>query len=104
MPKAKNSSPEKESDLPFEKALTQLEDLVREMESDELPLEELIGKYELGTQLHRACEKRLDEAQGRIEMIRKKRNGETVVEPFDDNAESAPVEETNDTQKHGELF
>ena len=104
MPKAKNSSAKPETALPFEQALTQLEDLVREMESDDLPLEELIQKYEQGTQLHRVCEKRLDEAQGRIELIRKKRNGETVVEPFDEKAESAPVEETNDSQENGELF
>ena len=104
MPKAKNSSAETAPSLPFEKALTQLEDLVREMESDDLPLEDLIRKYEQGTQLHRTCEKRLDEAQGRIELIRKKRNGDTVVEPFDEKAESAPVEETNDSEENGELF
>lgn len=104
MPKAKNSPANTESPLPFEKALNQLEDLVREMESDELPLEELILKFEQGTQLHRVCEKRLDEAQGRIELIRKKRNGETVVEPFDEGTESAPVEEKNDSEEHGELF
>jgi len=104
MPKAKNNDAEPKPNLPFEKALTQLEDLVREMESDELPLEDLIKKYEQGTRLHQVCEKRLDEAQGRIDLIRKKRNGETVVEPFDEGNEPAPVEETNDSEENGELF
>ncbi len=96
-------------DMLYEDAVAQLEALVREMESDSMPLEEVMKNYELGTQLHKICEKRLDEAQGRIEIIRKRRNGEIVTEPFgEENAtetqpEPAAADEPISTQD-GELF
>ncbi|MDP4584086.1 MAG: exodeoxyribonuclease VII small subunit [Verrucomicrobiales bacterium] len=91
----------------FEDALAQLEEMVEEMESDQIPLEDLIRKYEEGTRLYRLCEKRLDEAQGRIEIIRKNRNGETVLEPFGEAATDsadAITTRSGDTQTNGELF
>lgn len=117
MPKASNKSPKAETDspdLPFEDALGQLEELVREMESDQMPLEDLIQHYERGTALYRICEKRLDEAQGRIEIIRKKQNGQSVLEPFDgeskadsgdsDLEKKAPQTEEGELETDGELF
>ena len=110
MPRAAKN--EKSSDVSassppaFEDALEQLEALVREMESDDIPLDDLIRNYEEGTRLYRACEKRLDEAQGRIEIIRKKRNGEHVLETFGDvpDQQAPTVTESGDSQKNGELF
>lgn len=90
----------------FEDALEQLEALVREMESDNIPLDDLIRNYEEGTRLYRVCEKRLDEAQGRIEIIRKKRNGEHVLEDFGEAPDHQVTTETEagDSKKNGELF
>ncbi len=95
-----------ETNLAFEVALEKLEGLVREMESDQIPLEELIKNYEMGTELHRICEKRLDEAQGRIDLIRKKRNGELVLEPFGTlpDQDAKIINESGDSQDNGELF
>lgn len=107
MPRAaKTPAPSIETTLAFEDALEQLEEIVREMESEQIPLETLIRKYEEGTRLYRTCEQRLDEARGRIEILRKKRSGETVLEPFgDDPAVDAPGEEGSDApQENGELF
>lgn len=106
MPKAVAKDKQVQTDLPFEDALDQLEALVREMESDQIPLDDLIKNYEEGTRLYRVCEKRLDEAQGRIEIIRKKRNGEHVLENFGDEPEIKATTETEsgDSQKNGELF
>lgn len=87
----------------FEEALAQLEALVEEMESDEVPLEALIRKYEEGTRLYHLCEKRLDEARGRIEILRKKRDGETVWEPFGEAA-GAPPAGSGALVNDGELF
>lgn len=112
MPKTSQSdSSDEESDLSFEDALAQLEELVGEMESEQMPLEELISNYENGTRLFQLCSKRLDAAEGRIEMIRKNRNGESVVEPFDDEASPTPntTDSSSDTEEdtpdeNGELF
>ncbi|MEM7697815.1 MAG: exodeoxyribonuclease VII small subunit [Verrucomicrobiota bacterium] len=107
MPKESSSTGSSiDPSLPFEAALESLEGLVREMESDQMPLEQLIQHYETGTQLFAVCEQRLDEARGRIEIIRKKRDGETVLEPFESDAsESEPKsKESASPQQDGELF
>lgn len=105
MPKSSDKADPSTRDPAFEDALSQLEELVREMESDQMPLEDLIRNYEQGTKLFQVCEKRLEEAEGRIEIIRKKRNGEAVVEPFDEEptTTAAPASE-EETEDHGELF
>jgi len=96
-----------EGDLSFEEALESLEELIRGMESDTLPLEGLIESYERGSRLFQICQTRLDAAEARIELIRKNRNGESVASPFD-AADGAPgPAETVDAeapQKNGELF
>tara|TARA_R110002096_G_scaffold308757_2_gene503276 strand:+ start:3882 stop:4205 length:324 start_codon:yes stop_codon:yes gene_type:complete len=107
MPKATDQDPPVNTGLAFEDALSQLEELVRDMESDQMPLEELIKSYEQGTLLYQVCEKRLDEARGRIEIIRKKRNQANVLEPFGEEASETTTDEETDSeesQDNGELF
>ena len=57
------------SQMSFEDALRALEDVVRRLESGEVPLDELIDLYERGEALRLHCQKRLDAAQARIEKI-----------------------------------
>tara|TARA_R110000850_G_scaffold179513_1_gene305235 strand:+ start:1373 stop:1690 length:318 start_codon:yes stop_codon:yes gene_type:complete len=105
MPKAPENDSPTHSKLAFEDALSQLEELVRDMESDQMPLEELIKSYEQGTNLYRVCEKQLEEARGRIEIIRKKRDRENVLEPFNDESiEATDVTTPETSQDNGELF
>ena len=56
-------------DLPFEKALEQLEDIVRQLEGGKVPLEESIVIYERGEVLKRHCEGLLQKAEARIQKI-----------------------------------
>ena len=53
----------------FEEALAELESLVEAMESDQLPLEELVAHYEKGAGLLQHCEEVLAAARKRIELI-----------------------------------
>jgi exodeoxyribonuclease VII small subunit len=70
--------------MSFEDALKALEDVVRQLESGEVPLDESIGLYERGEQLRKHCQARLDVAQARIEKIVAGPDGKAVgVEPFD---------------------
>jgi exodeoxyribonuclease VII small subunit len=55
--------------MSFEDALKALEDVVRRLETGDVPLEESIGLYERGEQLRAHCQARLDAAQARIEKI-----------------------------------
>ena len=61
--------------LSFEAALKRLEEIVRQLESGEAPLDEAITLYEEGDRLKRQCEARLKDAQMRIEQIQFDRDG-----------------------------
>lgn len=57
------------AEMSFEDALGALEDVVRKLESGEVPLDESINIYEQGEKLRKHCQARLDAAQARIEKI-----------------------------------
>jgi len=65
----------KESKLSFEAALSRLESIVESMESGEVPLAELLAKFEEGNKLLRHCESRLKDAELKIEQLKKERDG-----------------------------
>jgi len=72
------------ADMSFEQALRALEDVVRKLETGEVPLEESISLYERGEDLRRHCQARLDAAQARIEKIVAGPDGKaTGSVPFD---------------------
>ena len=68
---------------PFEEALKKLEGLVEAMESDDLPLETLLAKYEEGTKLVRICQEKLAEAELKIQRLEKNVAGEIKLKPID---------------------
>ena len=70
-----NATP-KAPNLPFEDALKKLEAIVEAMESEELPLESLMAKYEEGTQLAKTCQEKLAEAELKIQQLEKTAGGE----------------------------
>lgn len=53
------------------------------MEGDDLPLEKMIVGYEEGVRLRSVCERRLEEAQAKVEMIRDRGTGTVELEDFD---------------------
>ena len=61
---------------PFEEALKKLEGVVEAMESDELPLETLLARYEEGTKLVKICQEKLAEAELKIQQLEKSAGGE----------------------------
>ena len=72
------------SQMSFEEALRALEDVVRRLETGEVPLEESIDLYERGEQLRKHCQARLDAAQARIEKIVQGPDGRAAgAVPFD---------------------
>jgi exodeoxyribonuclease VII small subunit len=68
--------------VPFEEALKKLEGIVEAMESEELPLETLLAKYEEGTRLAKTCQEKLSEAELKIQQLEKSASGELTVKPF----------------------
>ena len=73
--------------MSFEDALRALEDVVRRLESGEVPLDESINIYEQGEKLRQHCQARLDSAQARIEKIVTGPDGKaTDTVPFDSDS------------------
>ena len=92
---ARNAGPghtAKGDTLPFEEALKKLEAIVEAMESEELPLETLLGKYEQGMRMAKVCQDKLAEAELKIQQLEKSAAGELKLKPL------AASENTKDTE------
>jgi exodeoxyribonuclease VII small subunit len=66
----------------FENALQQLEGIVKELESGDLPLEKSLELFEKGMELSESCRKQLTAAETRVEMLLKKQ-GKVEAVPFE---------------------
>ena len=67
--------------MSFEDALAELEQIVRRLEGGQVKLDEAILSYERGAQLKRHCERKLNEAQQRVDRIVIGPDGAVIAEP-----------------------
>ena len=74
----------------FENAVERLEHIVEEMEGDQLPLEEMLQRYEEGTKLVKLCGEKLTAAEKRIEIVARNASGKPQIDPFDPAAPTPP--------------
>ncbi len=70
-------------DLSFEDALTRLENIVRELESGRIKLDDAVTAYEQAVALKNLCENKLKAAQLKIEKLSVAADGTLAVEPFE---------------------
>ncbi len=94
--KPKPSAPEAASEAPapsFEEAMHRLEAIVETMESGDVPLADLLVKYEEGTRLLAHCESRLKSAELKIEQLKRQKDGKLAATPFapSERAETGPA-------------
>jgi exodeoxyribonuclease VII small subunit len=68
----------------FEASLEALEQIVRELEQGDLPLEKSLELFEHGIRLSRECQERLSQAERRIEVLLRDNQGRAVVSAFED--------------------
>ena len=66
----------------FEEAMKRLEDIVQNLESGELSLEESLGTFEEGMKLVNFCSKKLEEAEQKVTMLVKDSEGKYTQQPF----------------------
>ena len=71
----------------FESSLEELEQIVQQLEGGDLPLERSLELFEQGVRLSRECQKRLDEAERKIEILLKGSGGAYIPTPFEETAE-----------------
>ncbi len=67
----------------FEQRLAELEDIVRMLDAEDLPLEEAIKHYETGVKLSGALNQTLDSIQRKIEVLTQTEDGELAAVPFE---------------------
>lgn len=72
----------------FEQSLNQLEKIVQELETGDLPLEKAIKKFEEGVQLSKFCSRKLDETEERINLLMQDREGDISESPFTPESET----------------
>ncbi|MBU2620757.1 MAG: exodeoxyribonuclease VII small subunit [Proteobacteria bacterium] len=66
----------------FEAAMKQLEQIVQELESGNLSLEDSIKKFEEGIKLSKFCSAKLDETEKKITLLLKDQDGNVIEKPF----------------------
>lgn len=71
----------------FEDSLKQLEAIIGKLERGDLPLEESVQLFEEGIQLSNACKAELENAEGKVQILLKQRDGSRKPEPFPPAAE-----------------
>ena len=81
MPAKAKTAADPNPKISFEDAVEKLESIVEEMESDNLPLEKMLVRYEEGAQLVKVCEEKLQSAETRITQLEEKLEGELSTRP-----------------------
>ncbi len=67
----------------FEDALKKLEKVVTKLEGGDIPLEESLKLFEEGIRLSRFCNQKLEEAERKVEILMKNKDGTIKTQPFD---------------------
>ncbi len=73
-------------EIKFEEALKKLEEIVGQLESGDVSLEASLAKYEEGVRLVRLCQKKLEVAKKKIEILVKTKDGKIKIEPFEEES------------------
>ena len=66
----------------FEDSLKQLETIVGQLETGDLPLEDSLKLFEEGMRLSAVCKEELEAAEGKVQILLKQRDGSMKAEPF----------------------
>ena len=69
-------------ELKLEQAFNELEEVVQQLEKGELPLDDLIDRYEKGMRLIRLCASKLQEAEKKVKRLIKNKDGTFQTELF----------------------
>jgi exodeoxyribonuclease VII small subunit len=78
------------AEMRFEEALKRLEKIVGDLEKGDLSLDDALERYEEGIKLARLCEKRLEVAKKKVEILLKSEDGSVEVKPFDEKLAEEP--------------
>ena len=77
----------------FEESLKKLEEVVAQLERGDLSLDDAVRLFEEGSRLSVLCRQQLEEAEGKVEILMKQRDGAMKREPFGETATGAKARE-----------
>jgi len=77
----------------FETSLHRLEQIVKKLEAGDLPLDDAMKLFEEGIQLSQQCQKQLEEAENKVEILLKKAVGKVVARKFELPGDESAAEE-----------
>ncbi len=78
-----SANPNEIEKMNFETAMAELENVVRRLERGDVPLDEAVKIYERGSLLKKHCEKKLSEAEGKVQKLILQKDGTVEgTEPF----------------------
>jgi len=86
-PQSRKPGPEPNKKPEFEQSLARLEEIVRRLENANLSLDDAMRLFEEGVALSRDCQKQLEQAEGKVEILLKKAGGELAAQPFEPEGE-----------------
>jgi exodeoxyribonuclease VII small subunit len=100
----RNNKNPKKQELRFEEAMESLENIIERMETERIPLDDLLKDYEEGTKLLKLCRDRIETARARIDQINKELgSGEGCLTPLDeDNGRETPLTPETSEEKPNE--
>lgn len=82
----------------FEEALTRLETIVAELERGELPLDDSMRIFEEGVKLSKVCLKMLDDAERKVEILVKDKDGRKRTRPLELEEQSETGQDNGDVE------
>lgn len=83
----------------FESSLQRLEQIVKKLEAGDLTLDDALKLFEEGIQLSQQCQKQLEEAENKVEILLKKADGKVAARKFaleGEEEEAAEADENED--------
>ena len=87
----------KEPEVKFEKALTDLRQIVEKLEKGDLELDESLKLFERGVGLIQTCSARLEDADRRVQVALRSKDGKRKLEEFPEGAADPDEESDGDT-------
>jgi exodeoxyribonuclease VII small subunit len=72
----------------FERSLVRLEEVVKKLESPQLSLDEAMKLFEEGVELSKECQKQLENAESKVEILLKRADGKLAAQPFEPEGEN----------------
>ena len=87
---AKKTAKKKSDRVDFESAIKELENLVEQMEQGDISLEKSLENFERGIELTRLCQKALQEAEQKVQILTQKQSQDTI-EDFPAETQSSPA-------------